>query len=872
MSRLTAQILRLTHALRLMIAMVLLFAAGVAQAVPSACTALWGVNNPNLQYWSGTTWVTAANTGLATAINSLGGFEGDGSLYFTSAVTSPVNMHKATFDNVGGTITFSASLGQVGTPTGLTYTSTANVSKLITPTTYSFVGATFDRDTGSRRMVLYANTAALPVTDVPTSGAAVNRIALIGLVDPENPTTPSWQVLYQTSGAGSITYPQMNGSGDIVADQETGQIWVVSNFNPNQMLKVAINFTGLTLNSAQVVGTATIQFPAATNLTGGQAGVGVDPTTGRVFLTTGAGGTTYSLINHTTSPVVGSASFAATGVGDTGNCVAPPDPPTVIKSFSPTTATTPGSTSLTITIVNPNKVPIFLTTALTDAFPSGLVVAPTPALSGTCFSNGAAATRPASATITGVAGATSVAIASGAMIPGGSSTGGSCSFSVRVSATVASFYNNTIPPGSLTTSAGNNAVQASATFQVQNLSLPNAPTIVKSFNPTTSTAATRGTTTLTIVITNPNTVTNTLTTALIDNLPANMRIGNPVSRSVNCFSNGVATTRSVLTTITGTINLGTATIPNGAVIPGGAGGGGSCSFSIVVSQTVAAFSLNTIPAGSLTMVSGSNPSAATAGYYLRASDFSVIKTQREGTTGVTTTAQLDVASGQTISYIISILNGGGVAGTRTFTDTLPALITPTLSLGTATFGGATGCRAITTTVAGPPASTRISGTITGAPIGGGCNITVVAKASVTGVVGTATNSVGLYTVTGALDTNTGDNTATVVLVIKPAANLSITKDDGKTVLLTGSTNAYTITVANGGPASADGAVLKDPAATGLNCTDITCSSAGGASCPLPAQLFVSALQSGTGLAIPTFPSGGTVTFVLTCSVTATGLP
>jgi uncharacterized repeat protein (TIGR01451 family) len=140
------------------------------------------------------------------------------------------------------------------------------------------------------------------------------------------------------------------------------------------------------------------------------------------------------------------------------------------------------------------------------------------------------------------------------------------------------------------------------------------------------------------------------------------------------------------------------------------------------------------------------------------------------------------------------------------------------------------------------------------------------------VVSTATNVVFLGTVTGALDTNASNNTSTVVLVIKPAANLTISKDDGKTILLTGSTNAYTITVANGGPAAADGAVLKDPAATGLNCTDITCTESGGASCPLPAQLFVSALQSGTGLAIPTFPPGGTVTFVLTCTVTATGEP
>lgn len=871
MFRLTATSLRLTQALRAAVALVLLFAAGWAQAVPSACGALWATAGSNLNYWNATasSWVTAAVTPVAGP-NALSGYEGDGALYFASQVgAAGASMYKATLSNTTGSITFAQMAGGtiIQTPPSFTYTQTSGTTA--TSTIQFFVGATLDRDTSNRRMFILGTRNS--VTNIPINGTSTTSGPLvnIGLLDPESPGSVSWTTVYQTTGTGTVTYPLVNTSGDIFADQQTGAIWLVTNTNPVRFLKLSLNYTGYTINSAQVVQTATV---AGLSAAYGIAAVAVDPFSGSVYVGSAAAPIeTYRITDHTAAPTVNSTLVqSGTAVGDAGNCVAPPDPPTVTKSFSPTTATSPGTSVLTITINNPNKTPIYLTQALTDAFPSGMAISTTPALSASCFSDGASATRPASATITGVAGATSTAVVSGSQIPGGATSGGSCSFSVQVSATVAAFYNNTIPAGSLSTSVGTNAAQAAATFQVQNVSLPNAPTISKSFAQTTS-SATVGTTTLTIVITNPNTITNTLTAALIDVLPTNMKIGNPVSRAVTCFSDGVATTRSALTTITGTINLGTATIPSGAVIPGGVTAG-SCSFSIVVSQTVAALSANSIPAGSLTMVSGSNAAAATASYYLRASDFSVVKSQREGTTGVTTTAQLDVASGQTISYIIRIVNGGGVSGTRTFTDTLPVLITPTLSLGTSTFGGATGCRAITTTVAGPPASTRISGTITGAPVGGGCEITVVAKASVTAVIGTATNSVGIYTVTGALDTNTADNTATVVLVIKPAANLSITKDDGKTVLVTGSTNAYTITVANGGPASADGAVLKDPAATGLDCTDISCSAAGGASCPLPAQLFVSALQSGTGLAIPTFPSGGTVTFVLTCTVTATGEP
>lgn len=878
MARILATLLQRFPAVRLALGMLLLTCATLAQAVPSACAALWGLDPPNLKYWNGTTWVTAADTSLPNTgsgtINALGGYEGNGSLYFTNQVYAPATMHRASFDNANGTITFSGSLGVIGTPTTgslLIYTTTANVTATATPTVaYSYVGATFDRDTSSRRMFLYA-TMITTNTNVPTRQGPSNVLAMIGLLDPESPGSVSWKLLYETQGAGTITYPFINTSGDIFADQQTGQMWIVNNTNPNRMLKVDLNYTGLTLNSAQVVGTATVQAPSGTNLVGAQQGVGVDPLTGLVYLSTANGGTTVRVVNHEASPVVGTVVVTGAGVADIGNCVAPPDPPTVTKSFNPTTATTPGTSVLTITVYNPNKVPLYTSRGLTDTFPSNMAVHTTPGLTGTCYSDGTAlSTRPPSATITGVAGATSVVIAGGAFIPGGSTSGGSCSFSVRVSATIANLYNNTIPAGSLTTTAGSNTVAATSTFQVQNISLPNAPLITKSFNPTTSTA-TVGTVTLTIVITNPNTVSNTLTAAMIDVLPANMRVANAPTLTGACFSNGVSVTRPTATTITGTVGSTSVTIALNSVIPGGTlPAGGSCSFSVRVSQTVAGISANSIPVGSLTTVSGSNVTEATATYYLRASDFSVIKSQREGDTGATTTANIEVASGVTISYVISIRNSGGVAGTRTFTDTLPALITPTISMVTATVAGATGCRIVTSTVAGP--ATRIVGTVTGAPDDGGCDITIVAKASVTSAVSTATNVVFIGTVTGAVDTDPSNNTSTVVLVIKPAANLTITKDDGRTLLLTGSTNAYTITVANAGPAAADGAILKDPAATGLNCTDITCSESGGATCPLPAQLFVSALQSGTGLTIPTFPSGGTVTFVLSCTVTATGEP
>jgi len=84
-------------------------------------------------------------------------------------------------------------------------------------------------------------------------------------------------------------------------------------------------------------------------------------------------------------------------------------------------------------------------------------------------------------------------------------------------------------------------------------------------------------------------------------------------------------------------------------------------------------------------------------------------------------------------------------------------------------------------------------------------------------------------------------------------------------------NVYTLQVSNLGPSNASNALLTDPAVAGLNVTAVSCTGAtGSAACPLPANVTVPLLQ-GSGIVIPTLPSGGTVTFTVTATVTATGL-
>ena len=88
----------------------------------------------------------------------------------------------------------------------------------------------------------------------------------------------------------------------------------------------------------------------------------------------------------------------------------------------------------------------------------------------------------------------------------------------------------------------------------------------------------------------------------------------------------------------------------------------------------------------------------------------------------------------------------------------------------------------------------------------------------------------------------------------------------------GDTVAYTLTLNNDGPGPGDGAVIRDPAISGVDCSagTLTCGNAtGGAVCP--ASLAVADLQ-GSGVTIPVFPAGGSMQFTLTCTVTASGAP
>lgn len=101
------------------------------------------------------------------------------------------------------------------------------------------------------------------------------------------------------------------------------------------------------------------------------------------------------------------------------------------------------------------------------------------------------------------------------------------------------------------------------------------------------------------------------------------------------------------------------------------------------------------------------------------------------------------------------------------------------------------------------------------------------------------------------------------------ADLSITKTDSETQVVSCSSTTYTITVRNNGPDAVNGAVVNDPAAsrTGLTCSPgntVTCSSSTAGACPTPTTT-IGALDS-PGYTLGTLPMGATVSFTFSCTV------
>jgi MSHA biogenesis protein MshQ len=161
-----------------------------------------------------------------------------------------------------------------------------------------------------------------------------------------------------------------------------------------------------------------------------------------------------------TSTVVGSyfnstglvtTTNAGNGTAATATLTVTATPPTVAKGFSPSMIAINGTSTLTITLTNPNAVPIVGVTFI-DNYPANTKNTGAPGLTNTC-----------GGTASAVANGTSLAL-SGGTIP----AGGSCSLTVQVTATASGSYLNST--GAVTTTNVGTGTAATATLTVASAS------------------------------------------------------------------------------------------------------------------------------------------------------------------------------------------------------------------------------------------------------------------------------------------------------------------------------------------------------------------------------------------------------------------
>ncbi len=337
------------------------------------------------------------------------------------------------------------------------------------------------------------------------------------------------------------------------------------------------------------------------------------------------------------------------------------------------------------------------------------------------------------------------------------------------------------------------------------LTLPNAPTVAKSFTPTS--IAVGGVSLLTLTLSNDNPNPAVLSVDFVDMLPAGM-----VLAGVPATTCGGSTT--------GVVGGNTITLLAGGSVPAGAPG--TCTITANVTGSVAGVLTNTIPAGALSTSNGDNPDPASADLTLTANAPTIAKSFAPGT----------IPSGgiSTLSIVLSNNNDAPAVLTADLVDTMPAGVT-LASVPVTTCSGT-----VSGTIGGSTV-TLLSGASIPAGAPGTCTITVDVTST---TPGTATNQIPA----GGLETNLGDNPAPAEddLTVLPDPSISVSKSSDPvsgTAVGAGDTITYTVEVVVANAALTAAFELTDTLSAGLTLGTVTagaftCNAANPLVCSLPA--------------------------------------
>jgi uncharacterized repeat protein (TIGR01451 family) len=488
-------------------------------------------------------------------------------------------------------------------------------------------------------------------------------------------------------------------------------------------------------------------------------------TAGIGTLPAGSGTQTFTLVLQTSSSMTGNLANTATVTSPTD-----PIPPTstdtdtpspqadlsVIKSDGSATAVPGQAVTYTITVRNAGPSDVFGATITDDvsALPLTGVTYTASVTAGTGSGFTAAGSGSINDTAVNLAaGSTLTYVLTGTISP--SATG-----------TLSNSATASPPPGTTDPTPGNNTGTDTDTLTpLANL------TVAKDDGSTTYTPGTDVTYTITVANPGPSDAQNVV---LSDALPAGttfVSLGLP---------GGWSRTDTTAVGANGTITAGIGTL---------AAGSGAQTFTLVVH---AAPSMTGNLANTATVTSPTDPTPPTS------TDTDTANPQAD--LGVTIDdGKTSVVPGTADTYTITVTNNGpSSVSALTLTDTAaPALLAPTFTPSRGTYTAGTGAWTGLGLAPGQSITLTVTGTINPAATGNEVSTATVSPPA------------------GVTDPNSANNSASDTDTLTPQADLAVTKTDGKTSVVPGTADTYTITVTNNGPSTVTSLTLADTAAPAL---------------------------------------------------------
>ena len=305
--------------------------------------------------------------------------------------------------------------------------------------------------------------------------------------------------------------------------------------------------------------------------------------------------------------------------------VAPPAvaPPTIAKAFGAASIAVNGTTSLTLSLTNPNPATALNGVGFTDTLPAGLVVATPNGLTTTC--GGA---------VTAVTGANSVVL-----VNGGLPANSACTIVVNVTGITSGTKNNMTSAVTSTEGGAGGTTSAS-------LAVAAPPTIVKAFG--AAGIAMNANTTLTFTVTNPNVGTVATGVGFTDTLPAGLVVATPNGLTNTCGG-----------TVTAVAGASSVTLANGSLPVTG-----SCTITVNVTGVTAGAKNNFTSV--VTSTEGGAGGTASASITVAAEAMPPTVSKAFGT------ASIAVNGTTTLIFALTNPNTGTALSGVGFTDTMPA--------------------------------------------------------------------------------------------------------------------------------------------------------------------------------------------------------